>query len=74
MYHENLKRIKDKDGNWINIGLIFSNMYRRNWIYNKDGEREFKEEYGEEYYKEEINKGKIAVYSFYNKAFKKYNN
>lgn len=74
LYHENLKRIKDKDGNWINIGLIFSNMYRRNWIYNKDGEREFKEEYGEEYYKEEINKGKIAVYSFYNKAFKKYNN
>lgn len=71
IYHIQIKRFKNKQGYWINAGLVFTNMYKRIFDKNNDGIYEIKEiRSGEEYYKKEIDMKIKSIHNYYYKTSK----
>lgn len=74
IYHEQIKRFKNKQGYWINAGLVFTNMYKRIFHKNKNGTYNIIEICsGEDYYKKEIDRKIKSIYNYYYKTSKPLN-
>lgn len=74
IYHEQIKRFKNKQGYWINAGLVFANMYKRIFDKNNDDTYEIKEiSSGEDYYKKETDRKIKSIYNYYYKTSKPLN-